>query len=193
MAPARIVSDIELPAEIPESAQTPANTTHESRFSLDKKTFIVTGGGRGLGITLASAVLEAGGNVTCVDLLEQPAAEEWASLKKIAVAKNLSVSYSRCDVTKEDELAEIFDRVATEAEAAGAPFYGSIACAGIQQRKPAVEYDPADYERILRVNVLGVFLTAKHSARILIKNKVPGSIVLIASMSGQVANRVSHA
>ena len=190
MAPARIVSDIDLPEHIPETSQTPADTTHESRFSLDKRTVLVTGGGRGLGITLASAVLEAGGNVACVDVLEQPDPKEWAGLKKIAAAKSLGLSYYRCDVTKEQELAEVFDRVAEEAESRGAPFYGAIACAGIQQRQLAIDYDPTDYERILRVNVLGVFLTAKHSARILIKNKTRGSIVLIASMSGQIANRV---
>ena len=54
----------------------------------------------------------------------------------------------------------------------------------------ALEYAVADFERILRVNVTGTFLTAKHAARIMIKNGVQGSIVMIASMSGNIANRV---
>jgi NAD(P)-dependent dehydrogenase (short-subunit alcohol dehydrogenase family) len=65
-----------------------------------------------------------------------------------------------------------------------------VACAGIQQKVPALEYEGQDFERILRVNVTGAFLTAKRTARILVEKKRPGSIVLIASMSGQIANRV---
>jgi NAD(P)-dependent dehydrogenase (short-subunit alcohol dehydrogenase family) len=50
----------------------------------------------------------------------------------------------------------------------------------------ALGYAVAGFERILRVNVTGTFLTAKHAARIMIKNGVQGSIVMIASMSGRV-------
>jgi NAD(P)-dependent dehydrogenase (short-subunit alcohol dehydrogenase family) len=57
---------------------------------------------------------------------------------------------------------------------------------------PALEYPAADFERIQRVNVTGAFLTAKHTARVLVRNGRGGSVVLIASMSGQIANRVSE-
>jgi NAD(P)-dependent dehydrogenase (short-subunit alcohol dehydrogenase family) len=39
-------------------------------------------------------------------------------------------------------------------------------------------------------NVLGSFITAKAVANDMVANKVQGSIVLIASMSGSIANRV---
>lgn len=39
-------------------------------------------------------------------------------------------------------------------------------------------------------SVLGTFIPAKHFSRILVEEKAPGSIVMIASMSGQIANRV---
>lgn len=191
MAPAKIVNDLALPAHVPESSQTPANTTHESRFSLEKRTLVVTGGGRGLGITLASAVLEAGGHVVCVDLLETPDPAEWTSLRKMAASRDLSLAYYRCDVTQERDLSDIFDRIASKAEEARAPLYGAIACAGIQQRQLAIDYDPIDFEKILRVNTVGVFLTAKHAARIMMEKSIKGSIVLVASMSGQIANRAS--
>lgn len=185
------VADFALPANVPESQLTPANVSHTALFSLSKKTVAITGGGRGLGITLAAAVLEAGGNVACLDILTEPVAEEWASIQKTAKAGGLQLSYRRVDITDEENLSKILDEVAAEGEAVGAPFYGAIACAGIQQKTPAVEYPKDDFDRMLRVNVTGTFLTAKHSARILIKNGVKGSIVMIASMSGEIANRVS--
>ncbi|KAH8679523.1 short chain dehydrogenase [Tricladium varicosporioides] len=189
MAPAAVVSDITLPTSIPESNITPANAPHTDLFSLSKRTIIITGGGRGLGITLAAAVLEAGGHAACLDILEEPSQVEWAALQKTAKLSGLAVSYHRCDITNEEELSRIMDEIASEALRLQAPFYGAIACAGIQQKVPATDYPAADFDRILRVNVTGTFLTAKHSARILIKSGVKGSIVMIASMSGQVANR----
>lgn len=184
--------DLALPSHIPESALTPANTSHTALFSLSGKTIAITGASRGLGITLAAAVLEAGGHAACLDVLDAPAnPDEWAALEKTAAAHKLHVSYRRVDITDEDGLAAALDEIAAEGEAHGAPFYGAIACAGIQQKTPAVEYPKGDFERMMSVNVTGTFLTAKHSARILIKNGVKGSIVMIASMSGEIANRVS--
>ncbi|KAK4033254.1 hypothetical protein C8A01DRAFT_50127 [Parachaetomium inaequale] len=184
------VADLALPATVPESHQTPAhNASHAALFSLTGKTVAITGGGRGLGITLAGAVLEAGGHVACLDILPSPAADEWAALQKLSSASNLGLSYRRVDVTDEDALAGVFDSIDAEAAAQGAPLYGCVACAGIQQKVPALEYPAADFERIQRVNVTGAFLTAKHAARVLVKNGVRGSLVLIASMSGQIANR----
>ncbi|KAI1870414.1 uncharacterized protein JN550_005342 [Neoarthrinium moseri] len=183
------VPDFKLATDPPESKITPANTSHASLFSLSGKTIAITGAGRGLGITLAAAILEAGGNVACLDILTEPAAEEWAATTKTAKLSKLSLTYRRVDITDEENLAKVLDEVAADGDAVGAPFYGVIACAGIQQQIPAVEYPKNDFERILSVNVTGSFLTAKHSARIMIKNGVKGSIVLIASMSGEIANR----
>lgn len=187
-----VVPDLALPADVPESRVTPANVSHTALFSLSKKTIAITGAGRGLGITLAAAVLEAGGNVACLDVLDEPAAEEWAAIEKTAKAAKLLLSYRRVDITDEDNLSKVLGEVAAEGAAAGAPFYGAIACAGIQQKTLAVEYPKTDFERMLSVNVTGTFLTAKHSAKILIESGVKGSIVMIASMSGEIANRVSN-
>ena len=192
MAPA-VVSDIDLPSRpIPESSLTPAATAPSfNLFSLSKKTIAITGGGRGLGITLALAVVEAGGNVACLDILESPAAEEWSHLTKLAKSTGRSVSYHKCDVTDEKAVEDVIEAISEEAETLGAPFWGVVTCAGIQQQLSAFDYPAADFERILRVNVTGVFNTCKYAARKLRDMKKPGSIVIISSMSGNIANRVS--
>lgn len=191
MAPA-IVSDIELPPhEVPETEATPASKAPTfNLFSLEGKTVAITGGGRGLGITLALAVVEAGGNVACVDILESPSASEWAQLNKVAKTSGRTVSYHKCDVTDENAVEQTVRSVEEEADATGAPFWGAIACAGIQQQIAALDYPAADFDRILRVNVTGVFNTCKYSARALKAKNKPGSIVIISSMSGNIANRV---
>jgi NAD(P)-dependent dehydrogenase (short-subunit alcohol dehydrogenase family) len=111
-------------------------------------------------------------------------------LEKIAKKAGLWVSYHRCDITEEDEMQRVFDLVGKEARRLNAPLRGTVACAGIQQKLHALEYPAKDFERIMRVNVTGSFLTAKHAARVMFENGTRGSIILIASMSGNIANRV---
>jgi NAD(P)-dependent dehydrogenase (short-subunit alcohol dehydrogenase family) len=67
---------------------------------------------------------------------------------------------------------------------------GLIAAAGIQQETTALEYTAEDANRMFEVNITGVMMTAQAAAKQMIKFGSGGSIVLIASMSGTVANRV---
>ncbi|OAQ69537.1 ADP-ribosylglycohydrolase [Purpureocillium lilacinum] len=189
MAPS-IVRDLELPSHpIPESLQTPsAATPVPALFSLAGKTIAITGGGRGLGLTMALAVVEAGGSVACLDVLPSPG-PDWARLEKTASTNKASASYRICDVIDDAALGASIDEIAAEAGARGEPLWGCIACAGIQQQTPALQYPAADFDRMMRVNVTGVFNTCRHTARILQEARRPGSIVMIASISGNIANR----
>ena len=67
---------------------------------------------------------------------------------------------------------------------------GLIAAAAIQQETPALEYSAKDSNALLEVNVTGVFMTAQAVARQMVRFGNGGSIVLVASMSGTVVNRV---
>lgn len=193
MAPA-IVSDTALAAEIPESSMTPAAQAPVNKlFGLHGRTIVVTGGARGLGITLATAVLEAGGDVVCLDILPEPSADEWANITKITKLSSTPqhASYKKCDITNEAEVEAVIQAAAEEATARGNPIKGLISCAGIQQMKDAIDYPVDGYRRMMEVNVVGNFTTAKHVARVLRDGGKGGSIVFIASMSGQIMNRVS--
>lgn len=187
MAPAAIIQDHVLPTQIPESDETQAQgPSIPDLFSLKNQTIIVTGGGRGLGITLAQAVVEAGGHAVCLDILPSPSPKEWADLQVSAKKNNVTISYDVCNITSEEEVSQKFQRIA---ETSPAPFSGLIACAGIQQRTPCWDYPAEDFNRMMNVNVTGTFITAKYATRSFMERGIKGSIVLIASMSGQIANR----
>ncbi|EED17666.1 oxidoreductase, short chain dehydrogenase/reductase family [Talaromyces stipitatus ATCC 10500] len=163
--------------------------TVPNMLSLRGKTIAITGGARGLGMAVAYAVVESGGHVACLDLLPAPSESEWAGLQKLCKPRNLTATYAKCDVTSEAEMEEVINAIEQNGIENGAPFYDMVACAGIQQKVPALDYNSQDFERILRVNVTGAFITAKWTARKLVEKRRPGSIVLIASMSGNIANR----
>jgi short-subunit dehydrogenase involved in D-alanine esterification of teichoic acids len=70
---------------------------------------------------------------------------------------------------------------------------GLVAAAGIQQETPALEYSAKDSNTMFEVNVTGVFMTSQAVAKQMIRFGNGGSIAMIASMSGTIANRVrSH-
>lgn len=185
-----VVNDTTLPEQVPESLETSANQPQERLFSLRNRLTVVTGGGRGLGLCLAFAIIEAGGHVACLDVLPEAQQDEWARLQKKASSSHLTASYHCCDITNEPQLQETLEAIEGTAQSCNATFAGMIACAGVQQKMPALDYPMEDFERIMRINVTGTFLTVKHAAKMMVKNKTSGSIVMIASMSGQIANRV---
>jgi D-arabinitol 2-dehydrogenase len=63
------------------------------------------------------------------------------------------------------------------------------AAAGIQQVTSALDFKKEDIAKMLEVNYTGVFLAARECARQMIQYKIQGSICLIASISGTIANR----
>jgi NAD(P)-dependent dehydrogenase (short-subunit alcohol dehydrogenase family) len=161
----KIVSDISLPDEIPESAQTAAaRVPGDQLFSLKNQTVLITGAGRGLGIELALGVVENGGHVAALDILETPSEEEWTHLQKTAKQRGVTASYRKADITDEEDFKAAVAEISSRGRELGAPLQGAFACAGIQQKIPTLEYPVADFERMLRVNTVGMFLVPVFSS-----------------------------
>lgn len=136
---------------VPASIQNPSVARTSDLFSLGHRTIAITGGGRGLGIVLAAAVLEAGGDVACLDLLPEPSTEEWATVQKLASARGLQATYKTCDITDESATQEALERIAAEGMSRGMPLRGAITCAGIQQMVPALEYPVDGWRKMMEV------------------------------------------
>ena len=66
---------------------------------------------------------------------------------------------------------------------------GLIAAAAIQQVTPATEHTVKDICRVVDINFTGAFMPAAAVAKRMIEFKRPDYIMLVASMSGFVANR----
>jgi NAD(P)-dependent dehydrogenase (short-subunit alcohol dehydrogenase family) len=70
------------------------------------------------------------------------------------------------------------------------PLRGVVTTAGSSGEIDAMDYPPEDFRRLLDINVMGTFLVVQAAARVMREQKSAGSVVLIASMSGSVANKV---
>lgn len=108
------------------------------------------------------------------------------SLTRIPSLGN-TLHYRQIDVRDVPQLNEIVRNIS---ETHG-HLDGLVAAAGIQQETSALDYSAQDANTMFEVNVTGVFMTAQAVAREMIRWGNGGSIAMIASMSGTVANRVS--
>ncbi|KAK1141578.1 hypothetical protein N8T08_008993 [Aspergillus melleus] len=159
--------------------------TRMPEFSLAGKVVCVSGAARGLGLTQAEALLEAGARVYALDRLEEPSPEFYEIQKRAREELGTELNYRRIDVRDTELLNSVIESIAdTERR-----LDGLVAAAGIQQETPALEYTSKDANTMFEVNVTGVFMTAQAVAKQMIRFGNGGSIALIASMSGTVANR----
>ncbi|KAI1325744.1 hypothetical protein F5Y16DRAFT_377034 [Xylariaceae sp. FL0255] len=157
-------------------------------FDLKGKVIVVSGGAQGLGLVQAEALLEAGARVHVFDRqAEPPLGSNYQRVASRAKDElNTSIIYHQVDVrTGVEQLNSIAEEIAEK----HGRLDGLIAAAGIQQETPALEYTAADADRMLGVNVTGCLMTSQAVARQMIRLNTPGSIVMIASMSGTIANR----
>lgn len=150
------------------------------RFSLVGRTALVTGAARGIGQSLATALAEAGADVAIVDVnaaLAESTAKEIGQLGVNTLA--LSV-----DVT---DVAQV-KKMVTNVVSAWGRLDIAVHSAGIARRNPSEEIEEAEWDAILDVNLKGVFLCSQAAGRVMLAQK-RGSIINVASMSGQIVNR----
>ncbi|KAG8418509.1 hypothetical protein J3458_005916 [Metarhizium acridum] len=163
----------------------PVGNKRFADFHLGGKVFVVTGGARGLGLAMAEALVEAGGKVYCLDMQKEPD-QEWTEAQGRVVPEwGGSLTYLQQDVRDTKHLEDTIEQIADDNQ----QLDGVVAAAGIVQTTPALDYKLEDVTRMLATNYTGVFMTAQAGARAMIKYRCRGSICLVASMSGVVANK----
>ncbi len=155
-------------------------------FSLTDKVVLVSGAARGLGLTQAEALLEAGATVYALDRLPEPSPDFYRVQRRAAEELGTTLHYRQIDVRDVEDLNKTVADIGEE----HGRMDGLIAAAGIQQETPALDYTAKDANMMFEVNITGVFMTAQAVAKQMIEYGSRGSIVLIASMSGTIANRV---
>jgi NAD(P)-dependent dehydrogenase (short-subunit alcohol dehydrogenase family) len=143
-------------------------------FRLDGKRALVTGGARGIGLAAASALAQAGAEVT---LLARTAPEIEAAAQAIT-ARGDKAAALQLDVTDLDAVRRII--------AAAEPFDVLVNNAGTNRPAALMEVKVEDFDAIFALNVRAAFFMAQAVARRLIEAKIPGSIINVSSQMGHV-------
>lgn len=143
---------------------------------LKNKVAIVTGAGQGIGKAIALLLAKNGAKVVVADITN----ERFEVAKEIEAmgAQGLAV---KCDVSKREEVEAMVEKCITE--------YGRIDIlvnnAGIYPFKPFADMKEQEWDKVLEVNLKGVFYSTKAALPKMIEQRY-GKIVNIASIAGAV-------
>jgi glucose 1-dehydrogenase len=147
---------------------------------LEGKTAIVTGGARGIGLAIAKRYVAEGARVVIADIDE-------GSGKTAAAALGAAARFVRTDVGAAGDARNVI------AEALG--FAGELDIlvnnAGIIHTADFLDIAEADFDRVMRINLKGMFLVGQAAARQMVAQvkagKAPGAIVNMSSINARVA------
>ncbi|UNM98268.1 3-oxoacyl-ACP reductase family protein [Rhodococcus opacus] len=143
-------------------------------MSLDGRSILVTGAGRGLGLALARRLGEDGATLWLADIREDWGEDVAASLR----ADGVKAQFVRVDLRD----AESVDAMAATVTAGG-PLYGLVNNAALADGvggKPIHELDIDEWDRVLGVNLRGTFLVSRAIVPSIIGNG-GGRVVTIGS------------
>src|SRR3954469_460668 len=155
-------------------------------FDFDGKVAFVTGGASGIGRAAALAFARAGASVAVADIGEQ-ANQETARLIEQDGGRALAV---RCDVTKVDDVKAAVEKTGETFGRLDFAFNN----AGLEPKKPAptADYDEEEWNRIIDIDLRGVFLCMKYELPLILKQG-GGAIVNTSSGAGVIGIKGSPA
>lgn len=152
------------------------------QLTFDGRTYLVTGGGSGIGKGVAAALVAAGANVM---LMGRSADRLAAAADEIAAGGTGEVNYEPADITVEDEVTRVVDAVL----AWKGRLDGVVNSAGGSNTiGPITQVDSELWRGVIDLNVNGMMYVLKHTARAMVRGG-GGSFIGISSVAASNTHR----
>lgn len=158
-------------------------------FSLNQNVGVVTGGTRGLGKEIATALASAGASLA-LTYLEENLTQAQQVEKELLDTYNVKVKIYPLDLKNRTAINQIMECIESD--------FGRLDIlinnAAIRQHKVTIEVSEEEWDEVMSVNLKGAFFCAQEAAKIMVKHKTGGKIINIASQLGHVVakNRVAY-
>lgn len=144
-------------------------------FSLEGKNAVVIGGGGVLAGEMAIGFAKAGADIAILDLHQEHADARAAEIRTLG-RKAIGVAV---DCTRKEDLERGLERVSSEL----GPVDILMNAAGINSATPFFEISETEWQRIMDVNLKGVFLACQVFGKQMVESGRGGSIINISSAS----------
>lgn len=149
---------------------------------LDGKRALITGGAGGIGGAIARRYVEAGARMMLADLNAEKAAESARALGEAHVSTEV-------DVSSLDSVNAMV--AAAERELGGIDVL--VHTAGVAMLRDVLTVDPADWKRVIDINLMGTYYACLAVARSLVARNAPGSLINIGSAAARRPSRGASA
>src|SRR5271166_763409 len=154
------------------------------QLSFEDRTYLVTGGGSGIGKGVAAGLVAAGAAVMIVGRNPDRLAEAVKEIESLEASSG-SIRYEPADITSEEETTRAVDAVT----AWHGRLHGVVHCAGGSQTiGPITQIDSELWRRTIDLNVNGTMYVLKHAAREMVRGG-GGSFVGISSIAASNTHR----
>ena len=144
---------------------------------MNSRTILVTGGGSGIGAETSRHLAASGAAVLVADIDPVAGNRTVAEIE----AQGGRARAVPCDITRPEDCA----RAASAAGEAFGRLDGLVNCAGISRPHDSISLSPADWERMIGIQLNGAFFVAQACARAMWEHG--GSIVFITSTNAEAA------
>ena len=148
-----------------------------SLFDLTGKVALVTGATHGLGMAMAKGIGKAGATVIINGNSSQEKIDKAVEIFKSELIQAFGY---RFDVTNEEEVQKAIARIENEV----GPIDILVNNAGIIKRTPLVDMEVADFEQVIKVDLVSPFIVSKAVVKGMIQRKA-GKIINICSMMSE--------
>jgi len=146
---------------------------------LENKVAVITGAARGIGLACAERFAAEGAKVVLSDVDVEKGEVAAEGLQ----ARGADALFVRCDVGDKAQVEALMD----SAIGAFAGLDCVVANAGIVHACDFLDLEEADFDRVIRVNLKGVFLTGQAAARRMVARGTHGTIVNMSSVNAVMA------
>lgn len=146
---------------------------------LQDKVTIITGAADGIGLACAERFCTEGAKVVLADIDDRKGKAQAKRLTQDGFA----AEFAYCDVSQKADV----ERLVEATVAHWGRLDGLVANAGVVHVADFLELAEADFDRVLGVNLKGVFLTGQVAARQMAKQGTGGTIVNMSSVNGVMA------
>lgn len=141
----------------------------------DKPLALITGAAQGIGRACAEALLEDGHDVILSDINAEGVA---AAGKRVG-----AVAAITCDMGDTAQIEAMFAQIAAD----HGPLSALVNNAGVAMPGDFLSYDLDTFQRVIDINLRGVFVATQLAARVMVEHKIAGAIVNMSSINAQVA------